>query len=258
MYEENNWKVLVIWSKAPEFTIQCAFEFFVTLKVVEKLPVWVRLQDPTLVLGCYDWFKSLYSNSICSLLSDIWVVANFSILKVVSTSTATWKPLLSLCLGLQLASFLCNSQHLSLVWLSLLQWSQFTIFLVLYSPLYPFSPSFEARAKSSTRVLFKSFSSPNIIFLRFFSLLTSANTSSRGGIGSFPRILFYTSSRSSLRPAKKSNIFSFIIDLFCFSVHSRSQSTSINKFNSCHKAWISVLWNHICNCLYIILLYICI
>ena len=40
--------------------------FFVTLRAAIKLLVWARLQDLTLVLGCCDWFRSLYDMSICS------------------------------------------------------------------------------------------------------------------------------------------------------------------------------------------------
>ena len=119
-YLSYDLKHLNLWSKV-------LLNFFVTLWAANKLLVWARLQDPTLVLGCCDWFKSLYM-SICSLLSDIWMVADSSLLEVVPASAATWKPLPSLCLALQLVGFLCESQHLSLVWPSLLQWSILTPF----------------------------------------------------------------------------------------------------------------------------------
>ena len=42
LYEENKLEWLVIWSEAPESTIQISFEQTATFKAFEKLPVWAK------------------------------------------------------------------------------------------------------------------------------------------------------------------------------------------------------------------------
>ena len=206
---------------------------FLPAWIVTNVLVWAGVHEeecPLVVTWGWDWFRSLYRLSSCSLICSL--LSEFSL----QYYRIWWQHDHLLLLGnlLQQLVHLVSSLVAYHVASNRSPWSSeaydnghtrfFLLFWLFFDlPFHDLSSHSPLMPKPNlwcSRMLWLSLFLLIIAFLLLSSCLEFANISWVTGNGSFPRILPVNSSRLLLKLVRNSNTLSFSIIFFCFTLHS--------------------------------------